>query len=81
MSHMFQGCSSLKELNVSNFNTNNVTDMSGMFYKCKSLMQLNLSNFKNKNATNMNSILWRYSNKLKKKYSEKNDNIKLVCHL
>ena len=55
--------------------------MSGMFYKCKSLMQLNLSNFKNKNATNMNSILWRYSNKLKKKYSEKNDNIKLVCHL
>ena len=81
MCGMFSECSSLNELNISNFNTNNVTDMSGMFYKCKSLMQLNLSNFKNKNATNMNSILWRYSNKLKKKYSEKNDNIKLVCHL
>ena len=31
---MFSGCSSLKELNLSNFNTNNVTDMSYMFYGC-----------------------------------------------
>ena len=27
MRYMFCGCSSLKELNISNFNTNNVTDM------------------------------------------------------
>ena len=31
---MFSCCSSLKELNISNFNTNNVTDMNLMFYKC-----------------------------------------------
>ena len=41
MSSMFEECSSLKELNISNFNTNNVTDMSDMFKGCK----LNISNF------------------------------------
>ena len=34
MSFMFEGCSSLKELNLNNFNTNNVTDMSYMFAGC-----------------------------------------------
>ena len=33
MRYMFWGCSSLKELNLSNFNTNNVTDMEGMFHE------------------------------------------------
>ena len=32
MNSMFEGCSSLKELNLNNFNTNNVTYMRGMFY-------------------------------------------------
>ena len=31
---MFSRCSSLKELNLNNFNTNNVTDMNRMFYGC-----------------------------------------------
>ena len=31
---MFEGCSSLKELNLNNFNTNSVTDISGMFEGC-----------------------------------------------
>ena len=34
MSCMFSECSSLKELNLNNFNTNNVTDMSSMFSGC-----------------------------------------------
>ena len=34
MSYMFAGCSSLKELNLSNFNTTNVTDMRNMFSGC-----------------------------------------------
>ena len=34
MSSMFNGCSSLKELNLNNFNTNNVTDMKFMFAGC-----------------------------------------------
>ena len=31
---MFNGCSSLKELNLNNFNTNNVEDMEFMFNGC-----------------------------------------------
>ena len=31
---MFRECSSLKELNISNFNTNNVRHMTGMFDGC-----------------------------------------------
>ena len=45
MNGMFDGCSSLKELNLSNFNTNNVTNMAFMFCRCSSLKELNLSNF------------------------------------
>ena len=45
MSCMFYNCSSLKELNLSNFNTKNVTNMSYMFGYCSSLKELNLSNF------------------------------------
>ena len=44
MSYMFYNCSSIKELNLSNFNTNNVTNMEGMFYNCLSLQELNLFN-------------------------------------
>ena len=50
---MFYGCSSLKEINLSNFNTNNVTNMSGMFEGCSSLKQINLSNFNTNNVTDM----------------------------
>ena len=41
---MFSGCL-LEELNLSNFDTNNVTDMSGMFSKCLALKKIYLSNF------------------------------------
>ena len=34
MSSMFSKCSSLKELNLNNFNTNNVKDMEYMFEGC-----------------------------------------------
>ncbi len=45
---MFNECSSLKELNLSNFNTNNVTDMYGMFSKCSDELKLKIrSQYKN----------------------------------
>ena len=53
MTHMFNGCSSLKELNVSNFNTNNTIKMAAMFSDCASLTELDLSNFNTNNVTNM----------------------------
>ena len=42
MSFMFSGCNSLTNLNLSNFNTQNVTDMSGMFSGCNSLKKYNI---------------------------------------
>ena len=69
MECMFSGCSSLKQLNLSNFNTNNVTDMVGMFSGCSSLEELNLSNFNTKNVTNMECMFsWctvQFQNKIR----------------
>ena len=39
---MFAGCSSLTKINLSNFNTNNVTDMECMFYGCSYLKKKNI---------------------------------------
>ena len=39
---MFYDCNSLTNLNLSNFNTQNVTYMSGMFGGCNSLNKNNL---------------------------------------
>ena len=45
---MLRGCSSLKELNLNNFNTNNVTDMRCMFGGCLDELKLKIkSQFKN----------------------------------
>ena len=50
---MFGYCSSLTNLDISNFNTQNVINMAGMFEGCSSLTKLNLSNFNTRNVTNM----------------------------
>ena len=69
---MFCRCSSLKELNISNFNTNNVINMYCMFYGCSSLKELNISNFNTKNVTNMNSMFIgcsaQFQNKIRSQY-------------
>ena len=38
---MFSGCTYLTNLNISNFNTQNVTNMNNMFADCSSLTNLN----------------------------------------
>ena len=43
--YMFYNCSSLISLDLSNFNTQNVTNMNCMFDNCSSLISLDLSNF------------------------------------
>ena len=45
MSGMFNECNELEYLDLSNFNTSKVTDMSIMFNKCHKLKYLNLLNF------------------------------------
>ena len=62
---MFDGCNSLISLDLSNFNTQNVTDMSEMFENCYSLISLDLSNFSTQNVTNMN-LMFYFCDSLKK---------------
>ncbi len=45
MDRMFLGCQSLKALDLSNFNTSNVTSTEWMFQDCASLTELNLETF------------------------------------
>ena len=42
---MFEDCSSLTSLDLSNFKTENVQSMNSMFEDCSSLTSLDLSNF------------------------------------
>ena len=69
---MFYGCKSLKVLDLSNFNTNKVTNMNYMFYNCSSLKELNINNFNTKNLMEKDKIFGGCSNlneikKIKKK--------------
>ena len=53
---MFYNCSKLTSLNLSNFITSNVTNMSYMFCNCSSLTYLNLSNFNTNNVKDMEGM-------------------------
>ena len=45
MHGMFYYCKNLSKLNLSSFNTNNVTNMSKMFSGCENFSELDLSLF------------------------------------
>ena len=53
---MFSGCYALTSLDVSNFNTQNVEDMSIMFESCSALSSLDLSKFNTANVKNMEDM-------------------------
>ena len=53
---MFYDCSKLTSLNLSNFNTSNVTNMNGMFNGCSKLTSLNVSSFNTSKVTHMNGM-------------------------
>jgi len=57
MSNMFFRCSSLKELNLSFFNTKDIIFTSPLFYLCLSLKEIRFKNFIIKNITNKNSMM------------------------
>ena len=56
MKSMFEGCSSLKNLSLINFNTENVVDMSQMFKGCNELISLDLSNLNTENVLYMDEM-------------------------
>ena len=76
MKFMFNGCSSLKKLKLSNFNTNNVITMYGMFHGCSSLKELNLSNFNINNVTDMDGVFFGCPNQLQNTIRIQYKNIK-----
>jgi len=57
MYDMFRDCQSLKALDLSSFNTENVTEMNNLFMGCLSLESLNISSFNTKNVTDMSFLL------------------------
>ena len=55
---MFRGCNSITKIDLSNFITQNVTNMNGLFVECSSLTNIGLSNFDTKKVTNMNGMFY-----------------------
>ena len=53
---MFSDCLELENLDLSNFNTLNVTNMQGMFNECNELKYLDLSNFNTSNVSNFKQM-------------------------
>lgn len=51
IAHMFRGCSALTSLDVSKWDTSNVTNMGGMFENIDSMQSLNISNFDTRKAS------------------------------
>ena len=57
-SYMFDGCSDLTTLDLSNFDTSKVTDMGFMFRYCSHLTNLDLSSFDTSNVTIMGAMFY-----------------------
>ena len=55
---MFHGCYNIINMDLSNFDTKNVTNMKYMFSGCNNLKNIDLSNFITDNVTNMSYMLY-----------------------
>jgi len=53
MTYMFYWCEKLTNLDLSNFNTSQVTNMNSIFRECVSLTDLDISGFDTSNVTDM----------------------------
>ena len=56
MSYMFQSCIALTSLDLSGFDTSNVTSMVSMFNNCEALTSLDLGSFDTSNVTSMSAM-------------------------
>ena len=54
--YLFYGCESLTNINLTNFNTEKITNMREMFGECNSLTDINLSYFNTENVINMEGM-------------------------
>ena len=67
-------------IDLSNFDTHNITNMSCMFDNCSNLSYLNLSKFDTSNVTNMKAMFWNCEN-LKELDSFYIDNTKILDNM
>ena len=58
MSFMFLDCTSLIEVDLSSFNSQNIKNVYGMFSNCRNLAKVNFSSFNTKNVANMGSMFY-----------------------
>ena len=58
---MFSGCNKLTNLNLSSFDTSQVTDMSYMFSRCSSLTNIDVSSFNTSQVTSMYNMFFNCS--------------------
>ena len=56
---MFDGCSNLTYIDLSSFNTENVTDM---FFGCSNLENIDLSSFNAQDSTDVSCMFYECSN-------------------
>ena len=56
---MFRSCYAIVEIDLFNFDTSQVTDMTSMFCYCHSLISLNLSNFNTSKVTDMGFMFYQ----------------------
>ncbi|MBO5394299.1 MAG: BspA family leucine-rich repeat surface protein [Clostridia bacterium] len=61
-SAFFANRSTLKTLELTNFNTSNVTNMYRMFYNCTALQSLNLTSFDTSSATSFEDMFYKCGN-------------------
>ena len=54
--YMFYECYELTNIDLTNFNAENIVDMKNMFRECSYLKSINLANLKTKNVSNMDNI-------------------------
>ena len=77
---LFSHCFLLKQINLSNFDSINVTNMMGMFEKCSDLEFINFSNFNSYKVTNM-SNMFKCCYKLKEIKGINDFYTKIVTHM
>ena len=59
---MFYNCKNITSMDLSLFDTKNITNMGGMFYGCSNLSNIDVSLFNTKNVTNMGGMFYNCSN-------------------
>ena len=57
MSYLFYNCYSLRYVDINNFDTYNVVDMSNMFFNCSSLENIDLNSFNTSSVNDMSCFI------------------------